>query len=43
MKPPDVERVEELGEEIWSLTEAGDSRVYGVTGGSKVEEGIPCT
>jgi DtxR family Mn-dependent transcriptional regulator len=38
MKPPDVERVEELCEEIWSLTEAGDSRVSRVTGGSKVED-----
>src|SRR5678816_533191 len=36
MKPPGEERVEELCEEIWSLTEAGRNTLQRVTGGSKL-------
>ncbi|HZI93042.1 MAG TPA: metal-dependent transcriptional regulator [Patescibacteria group bacterium] len=38
MKPPGEERVEELCEEIWSLTEAGRNTLQRVTGGSKLAD-----
>jgi DtxR family transcriptional regulator, Mn-dependent transcriptional regulator len=38
MKPPEVERVEELCEEIWSLGEIGENRLGRVAGGSKVSD-----
>jgi len=37
MKTIEAERVEELCEEIWSLTEAGDNTEARVVGGSKLE------
>jgi len=38
MKPPEIESIEELCEEIWSLAEAGENRLGRVTGGSKVRD-----
>ena len=38
LKPPEVESAEELCEEIWSLTEAGDNTTQRLLGGSKLPD-----
>jgi DtxR family transcriptional regulator, Mn-dependent transcriptional regulator len=38
MIPPDRERLEELAEEIWSLTEAGENSHARVANGSKIQD-----
>jgi DtxR family Mn-dependent transcriptional regulator len=38
MKPPEIEQIEELCEEIWSLTESGENGIERISSGSKVAD-----